>query len=106
MMVQPTGLQPTGLQSTKLDVHCDRFIGRESNARRGIVFSASEQRVLRSFRRFQVAPGQMLCFSGPELKQLQTTFQSLVEKEVLVKEKFKGGYSLTAAGFAALSNCE
>ena len=70
------------------------------------MFSTSEQRILRTFRRFQVTPGQMLCFSGPELKQHRTTLQALVNKEMLVKEKFKGGYSLTAAGFAAMKNCE
>ena len=48
----------------------------------------------------------MLCFSGPELKQYKSSFDSLVDKELLIKEKFKGGYSLTAAGYAALSECD
>ncbi|MEE2707472.1 MAG: hypothetical protein VX988_10495 [Planctomycetota bacterium] len=48
----------------------------------------------------------MLCFHGPNLKTLQTALRQLAEKELLVKEKFKGGYSLTAAGFAAMKDCE
>ncbi|MFP6691890.1 MAG: hypothetical protein VB875_02645 [Pirellulales bacterium] len=70
------------------------------------MLSSSEQRALRTFRRFQVARGQMLCFHGPNLKTLQTALRQLTEKELLVKEKFKGGYSLTAAGFAAMKDCE
>jgi len=51
-------------------------------------------------------PGQMLCFSGPNLKQNKTTLELLTNKELLAKEKFKGGYSLTQTGFAAMKNCE
>jgi hypothetical protein len=70
------------------------------------MFSASEQRVLRTFRQFLMTPGQMLCFSGPELKQYENTLDTLIDKEMLVKEKTKGGYSLTRAGFAAMNNCQ
>ncbi len=70
------------------------------------MFSASEQRVLRTFRQFLMTPGQMLCFSGPDLKQYEPTLDGLIDKEVLVKEKTKGGYSLTRAGFAAMNNCQ
>jgi predicted transcriptional regulator len=70
------------------------------------MFSASEQRVLRTFRQFLMTPGQMLCFSGPELKQYKNTLDALIDKEVLVKEKAKGGYSLTRTGFAAMNNCQ
>ena len=51
-------------------------------------------------------PGQMLCFSGPNLKQNKSTLDLLTDKELLVKERFKGGYSLTQAGFAAMNDCE
>ena len=68
------------------------------------LFSASEQRVLRTFRRFLMTPGQMLCFSGPDLKQNKATLELLAAKELLVKEKFKGGFSLTPSGFKALSD--
>ena len=70
------------------------------------MYSASEQRVLRTFRQFLMTPGQMLCFSGPELKQYENTLDALIDKEVLVKEKTKGGYSLTHAGFAAMNSCQ
>ena len=70
------------------------------------MLSTSEQRVLRTFRRFLVNPGQMLCFSGPNLKQNKATLALLTDKELLVKEKFKGGYSLTQTGFSAMNDCQ
>jgi hypothetical protein len=48
----------------------------------------------------------MLCFYGPNLKKYQGALQVLTEKELLVKEKFRGGYSLTRAGFQAMNDCE
>ncbi len=53
-----------------------------------------------------MTPGQMLCFDGPNLKQDKATLELLTDRELLVKEKFKGGYSLTQAGFAAMNDCE
>ncbi len=70
------------------------------------MLSTSEQRVLRTFRRFLMIPGQMLCFFGPNLKQDKATLELLTDKELLVEEEFKGGYSLTQAGFAAMNDCE
>lgn len=70
------------------------------------MLSTSEQRVLRTFRRFLMTPGKMLCFYGPNLKQGKATLELLTDKELLVKEKFKDGYSLTQAGFAAMNDCE
>ena len=68
--------------------------------------STSEQRVLRAFRQFLMTPGQMLCFYGPNLKQYQSALTQMTEKDLLVKEQFKGGYSLTNAGYAAMKDCE
>jgi hypothetical protein len=48
----------------------------------------------------------MLCFSGPNLKQNKATLALLTDKELLVKEEFKGGYSLTRNGFAAMKDCD
>lgn len=70
------------------------------------MLNTSEQRVLRTFRRFLMNPGQMLCFSGPDLKQNATTLTRLTDKDLLIKEKFKGGYSLTQTGYAAMNDCE
>ena len=53
-----------------------------------------------------MTPGQMLCFSGPNLEQDEATLELLTERELLVKEKFKGGYSLTPAGFKFMKDCE
>ena len=71
-----------------------------------ILLSTSEMRVLNTFRQFLMTPGQMLCFSGPRLKQDKAILDRLTAKELLVKEKFKGGYSLTEAGFAATNEDE
>jgi len=69
------------------------------------VLSASEQRVLRTFQRFLMTPGEMLCFSGHNLKKEKSVLELLANKDLLVEEKFKGGYSLTQAGFAAMKEC-
>ena len=68
------------------------------------MLSTSEQRVLRTFRRYLITPGQMLCFYGPNLKQNKNALQQLTDKELLVKEKFKGAYSLTHRGFEAMND--
>ncbi len=70
------------------------------------LLSASEQRVLRTFREYLISPGQMLCFSGPKLEQDQAALELLNDKDLLVQEAYKGGYSLTQAGFAAMNDCE
>lgn len=67
-----------------------------------ILLTISEQRVLRTFRQFLISPGQMLCFHGPNLNRNQAALRQLIEKELLVKEHFKGGYSITEAGYAAM----
>jgi hypothetical protein len=70
------------------------------------MLTTGEQRVLRTFRRFLMTPGQMLCFYGPNLKQNRTALQQLIDKELLVKEQFKGAYSLTEEGFVAMNDCD
>ena len=74
--------------------------------RKQILLTTSEQRVLRHFRKFLITPGEMLCFSGPSLEQDTVTLDLMSDKNLLSKEKFKGGYSLTQAGFAAMQDCE
>ena len=74
--------------------------------RERILLSTSEQRVLSTFRRFLMNPGQMLCFSGPNLKLNESTLKLLTDKDLLIKENFNGGYSLTPTGFEAISDCE
>ena len=74
--------------------------------RERVLLSTSEQRVFRTFRQYLMTPGQMLCFSGPNLERDTAALNQLADKKLLVKEKFKGGYSLTPAGFAAMKECE
>lgn len=70
------------------------------------MLTKSERGVLRVFREFLMTPGQMLCFYGPRLKAHRTALRQLTEKELVVKEEFQGGYSLTPAGFAAMQEYE
>ena len=67
------------------------------------VLTNAEQAALAVFRSFLVNPGEMLCFHGPQLEKHGRSLRVLTEKNLIVKEQFAGGYSLTAAGFAAAS---
>jgi len=69
------------------------------------VLSTPEQNVLRTFREFLMDPGQMLCFHGPDLEKHREALENLTERDLLVAERFKGGYSLTSTGFAAMKSC-
>lgn len=71
-----------------------------------ILLSTAEQRVFSTFRQYLMTPGQMLCFSGPNFQRDTAALELLADKKLLVKEKFDGGYSLTAAGFAAMNDCK
>jgi hypothetical protein len=66
------------------------------------MLSVPQQRVMRTFRRFLIGPGQMLCFYGPQLKQHRQALDQLADMNFVIKEQFKGGYSLTKAGFSAM----
>jgi hypothetical protein len=70
------------------------------------VLSQSERHVFRRFRQFLMVPGQMLCFVGPDLEKYKPALQTMTEKNLLVKEQFKGAYSLTQAGFEAMKTCD
>ena len=70
------------------------------------MLTSAEQSVLRTFRQFLVTPGQMLCFHGPNLNRHKNALKQLTEKEFIIKEHAKGGYSITEAGYAALSDVE
>ena len=64
--------------------------------------SSTQQAVLTIFRRFRMAPGQMLCFSRADVIAFRTPLTKLAENGLLVTERFSGGYSLTPSGFAAM----
>jgi len=69
------------------------------------VLSTAEQRVLCTFRRFLMTPGRMLCFYGQHLKNDLPALDLLTKKDLLVEEHYKGGYSLTRAGYTAMNDC-
>ena len=48
----------------------------------------------------------MLCFFGTNLEKHRSALQQLTEKDLLVKEHFKGAYSLTLTGFEAMKACD
>ena len=70
------------------------------------MLSTAEQSLLAVFRQFLVSEGQMLCFYGPILKKHRAALSQLTDKGLLVKERFRGGYSLTESGFAAMTACQ
>lgn len=67
-----------------------------------ITLSQSEEIVLESFRQFHMRPNKMLCFYGNDLEAKSPALDSLVEKELLVREKFAGAYSLTESGYTEM----
>lgn len=66
------------------------------------MLSPSESKVLETFRLFHMQPNKMLCFYGQDLESKSSALASLVEKQLLVREKFCGAYSLTATGYAQM----
>ena len=70
-----------------------------------IRFNKSEQAVFATFRKYLMTPHRMLCVFGPSLEQNQAALKRLTEMEMLVKESFKGAYSLTSTGYAAMNAC-
>ena len=68
-----------------------------------MLLSAAERQVLNTYRQYLITPGQMLCFSGPDLERNKRTLELMSGKELLTKESFDWGYFLTKAGFAAMN---
>ena len=64
--------------------------------------SHEDRLVLAAFRKFLMAPGEMLCFAGNEAVAMRSALQRLTSRGMLVAEKFPGAYSLTSAGFAMM----
>lgn len=44
----------------------------------------------------------MLCFNGAQSSVKEKTLRDLTDRQLLVKEQFAGGYSLTPEGFRAM----
>lgn len=70
-----------------------------------INITPAEQAVFATFRQFLMTPNRMLCFYGPVLEQNQAALKRMTELELLVKETFKGAYSLTSSGYHAMKAC-
>lgn len=70
------------------------------------MLSTAERQVLNIYRQYLITPGQMLCFSGPNLERNQRTLELMSVKDLLSKESFDGGYSLTKDGFAAMKEVD
>ncbi|RCS43902.1 hypothetical protein DTL42_18080 [Bremerella cremea] len=66
------------------------------------MLSISEVSVLRTFRKFYMEPGEMLCFNGVDLATKTPALDSLVNKDFLIREKFNGAFSLTRAGYVKM----
>lgn len=78
----------------------DQPLGHAADA--ATMLPESHQAVLLVFRRFRMTSGQMLCFSRADVGTFHAPLEELAEMELLVAEKFAGGYSLTPKGFAAM----
>lgn len=68
------------------------------------MLSKTDLAVLDVFRRYLVAPGEMLCFHGKWFDEHSGSLHHLTVEKLLTREQFKGGYSLTKAGFAAMQS--
>ena len=68
------------------------------------LLSQAEHSVLSVFRRYLMTPGKMLCISGSDLEDLSLPLAELTNKGLLVADDFRGGYSLTKGGFAAMND--
>ena len=66
------------------------------------MLSTAEQSVLKVFRQFMIGQGEMLCFQGPLWEKHKVSLRQLTERDFLFQESFKGAYSLTETGFAAM----
>lgn len=70
------------------------------------LLTVAERRVLHTYQQYLITPGQMLCFAGPNLERDKETLELMSDKQLLTRESFDGGYSLTRSGFVAMNDCE
>ncbi len=68
--------------------------------------SAEEHSVLKIFRTYQMTPGKMLCLNGAQLDHYRRPIASLVRRGFLVAEAYRGGFSLTPDGYAAMNDID
>lgn len=65
--------------------------------------TATEMRILRVFRSYQVGPAEMLFLSSGDCRVSSSSFlpamRRLIDKGMIVKERPEHAYSLTQAGY-------
>lgn len=69
-----------------------------------VMLTVAEQAVLKVFRQFLMRQGEMLCFQGPLWEKHKGSLRQLTERDMLFQESFKGAYSLTKSGYAAMKS--
>jgi len=71
-----------------------------------MMLTVAERQILHTYQQYLITPGQMLCFTGPNYERDKETLELMSDKQLLTRESFVGGYSLTMSGFAAMKDCE
>ena len=66
--------------------------------------SPAEHRLLDIFRQYLMTPGRMLCLNSQQLQSYRVAIVKLIENDLLTKESYKGGYSLTEAGYEMMKD--
>src|SRR5690242_1144809 len=66
--------------------------------------TVADRSLLAVFRRYMTRPGEMLCFFGPVLEMHRKALVRLTHQGLLTEERFRGAYSLTQFGFAAMTS--
>ncbi|HEV3005471.1 MAG TPA: hypothetical protein VGX78_13480 [Pirellulales bacterium] len=61
----------------------------------------AEKDVLAIFRRFRVGPNKMLCLNNFVNDKFLSTMDALIENKLVVKDRPKHAYYLTAEGYEA-----
>ena len=75
-------------------------VGESQDTEAGL--SSAELAVLSVFRKYLMTPGEMLCCGSLDTRASDATLDQLTRKGLLVQERFRSGYALTDAGFAAM----
>ena len=70
------------------------------------MLSPKERSVFAIFRQYLATPGHMICLDAATVQKYKVALRGLVERRFLLKERFEGGYSLTQAGFTAMTACD
>ena len=70
------------------------------------MLSAKEQALMAVFRQYLATPRNMICLDDTMVQKHKVALRNMVERGLLMKERFEGGYSLTTDGFTAMNTCD